>query len=523
MKTRSQQQHTTQWMPSTNKGVLAGCAVLALAASAHAQVQDAAAGAPAAPRPSVWIEPRISAGVTLSDNGNLSSTNSRNEQTLELRPGVRAVMNTPRIQGFADYSLNTLHYMQDTSGDDLRHALHASATVNAWDNRAFVDLSGVVDDRATSAFDTLPGQGRSDANRSQMASFRISPYLRGNLAGVADYELRYGLHTSDTDAANRSDLTAQDLSLRLGHRGAGRLGWSFDASMQDVDYASGRRTRSDSAVAGLIYNVSPQMMVTVRGGIEANDVITLTRESYRTAGLGLDWRPSPRTRLNAGVDKRYFGTGHNIALEHRTGRTVWRFSDAKDVTNNPLEAASASLGSVYDLLDSLYTSLEPDPVRRAQLVQAELLRLGVSGNTQIFQNFLTSSTTLQRSQRLSVALQGVRSMLTFALARGDTSRLGPASGIGDDFDTNARIRSQSWSVGYAHRLTPLTSFNVDLSSGRNKGSSGMHQRVNSLGLGLSTRFGPRTNGSLRLQRDNHRKSNASYGETSIAGVVTHRF
>lgn len=508
-------------IPFARPSALAGGVAMVMLAGL-AQAQDAAAVD--GPRPSVWVEPRVSAGVTLSSNGNLSSTQPRSEQVLEFGPGVRAVMNTPRIQGFADYSLHGRLYTQDTSGDDLRHALRASATLNAWDNRAFVDVSGVVDDRSISAFGPPSGATLADINRTQTASFRVSPYLRGDLAGWANYELRYSLHTSDNDAANRSDVAVQDVSLRLdSRRTAQLLGWTLDASSQEVEYSLGRRTQSNSFSGGLVFAPTSQLLLTLRAGVESNNIITLQRESYNTHGGGVEWRPSPRTRLLASVDKRYFGTGHNIAFEHRTGRTVWRYTDSRNVVNNPLEAASASLGSIYDLFDSLYTTLEPDPVRRAQMVQAELLRLGLPADTQIFQSFLTSSSSLERAQRLSVALMGVRGVVTLALLRSNSSRLDPVIGLGDDFDANDRIWRQSWSLTYAHRLTPIMSYNVGLISERNRGSAGLSRRVTTVSTGLSTRLGPRTDGSLRLQRSNHRGSLNVYGETVIAGFVTHRF
>lgn len=511
----------TAWAVPVPRSLLASGVLLMLAGAAQAQV---AAAESIEPRPSIWVEPHVSAGVTLSTNGNQSSTDPRAEQTLELGAGVRAVANTPRVQGFVDYSLTGLHYLQDTSGDDLRHLLNASATVNAWDNRAFVELSGVVNDTAVSAFGAPTSRGLSDANRAQSANFRISPYLRGDLGGFANYELRYSLHTSNTDAANRSDITAQDVALRMNSRRSGqRLGWSLDASSQDVEYSLGRNTRSDSVVGGLIVAVTPQLIATLRGGTESNNVISLDKESYSTTGLSLEWRPSPRTRLLVSADDRYFGTGHNIAFEHRTGRTIWRYTDSRGVTNNPLEAASASMGTVYDMFDSLYSTLEPDPVRRAQLVQAELLRLGLPPNMQIFQNFLTSSSTLERAQRLSVALVGVRSVVTFALGRSDTRRLGPALGLGDDFDFNANIRQQSWGVDYAHRLTPITSFSASLLGQRSDGSSGLSQRLTSISGSLSTRLALRTSGTVRLQRNNYRNVIGSYGDTQLAGFVTHRF
>lgn len=512
-------------IPASGAGTIVSAALGALTLVGAAQAQEAVDSiAPAGPRPTVWIEPRVSAGLTLSDNGSLSSANPQSEQTIELSPGVRVVMNSPRVKGYLDYALSALFYAQDTSGDNLRHALNASATLNAWDNRAFLDVSGVVTDEAVSAFGTQTGGSLADVNRSETASFRFSPYLRGNIAGVADAELRYSLQSSDTEVASRSDATVQDLSLRLGSRMAGQtLGWSFDALSREVDNSLTRDTRSDSLKAGLIYAATPQLQLTLLAGVESNDILTLTEESYNTTGLNLEWRPSPRTRLFLGLEDRYFGRGHNVFFEHRTGRTVWRFADTRGAVDSPLEAASASLGSIYDLLDSLYTSIEPDPVQRAQLVQDELLRLGLPADTQIFQDFLASSATLERSQELSVALVGVRSVVTLAVSRTNSRRLDSIVTAGDDFDTNTRILQQGWNLNLAHRLTPLTAVSLALGSQKNEGTgSTLANRTNTLSLGLTTRLAPRTSGSLQLRRTEYDGA-SSYGETSIAGVVTHRF
>jgi uncharacterized protein (PEP-CTERM system associated) len=353
----------------------------------------------------------------------------------------------------------------------------------------------------------------------------VSPYVRGNLAGAASYELRYGVEQLNTAEDARSDVTVQDVSLRMRSDLTGQtLGWLVDATMLNAEYSLGRNTRSDEVQGGLLYAVNPQLVVTVLAGVEANNVITVDRTSYGTAGLDLDWRPSERTRLRAGVQKRYFGTGYNVEFEHRTGRTSWRYINSRDVSTNPLDPGRATLGSIYDLLDNLYAAQEPDPVRRAQLVQAELRRLGLPADASGINPFLTSSATLNRTQQFSVALIGVRDVLTLAVASGTTSRLGQATNLGDDFDTNDQVRQKSWGLTYSHRLTPITTYSAGLSSQKNQGTiSGVDNRQTSFSLGVTTQLGLRTSGSLQFVRAFYDQIGAGYGESSISASITHRF
>lgn len=505
------------WLGST-------VAVVGLILSSAARAQDPSTVAPS-PQPKVWIEPRVSAGVIVSSNGSRSTSNPEAEQVLEVSPGLRLVFNNSRVQGFADYAVSGRYYAQGSSSDNFRQALDARGTLNVWDNRAFVDFSGTINDQSISAFGPQV-QGLGDLNRSETANFRASPYVRGSLGGLAEYEARYALQSVNTQTASRSDLTIQDLALKLGSPDEGRVfGWLFDANLQSVDYSLGRDTRSSSLGAGVIYSVSPQLRLTLRAGVESNDIVSVSRESYNTYGLDTEWRPSNRTRFFAALESRYFGTGHNISLEHRTGKTVWRYIDTRRVANTQAETAVASLGSIYGLLDSLFASAEPDPVQRAQLVQAELLRLGLPADSTALDSFLSSSATLDRYQSLSLALVGVRTVLTFAVTRNSSTRLNPLSSFGDDFDTNGRIQQQGWSIVLAHRLTPRSSFNASVNSQRSAGTGlvPIGNRTNSLSLGLTTRLAPRTSGTLQLRRVVYDSVNSPYAETVVSALLTHRF
>ena len=478
----------------------------------------------AVPRTGTWIEPRVTTGVTLTNNGPLVPNDPPSEQILEVTPGIRVVLNGPRAKGFLDYSLSALYHAQGTSGDNFRNALNADMTFEAVDNRLFIDASGIISDEVISAYGTQ-SFGRVDANRSETKSFRVSPYVRGMLGSMAEYELRYSLETLQTDTIFRSDITAQDLALSLRSDISGRrFGWLADASVQEADYSLDRRTRSNLVRGGLLYAASPQLLLTLLAGRESNDIITPTRESYSTTGLNLDWRPSNRTRLQVGVERRYFGTGHNVSLEHRSGRTVWRFVDARDVADSPLDAQTASLGSVYSLLDNLYATQEPDPVRRAQLVEAELLRLGLPANANGLQGVLASTATLDRAQQLSVALVGMRDVVTVALTRSSSRRLGTGLNVGDDLDNGNVIRQQAWSVNYSHRLTPITTYNAGVTWQKYDGLvAGETNRLTSIALGMTTRISLRTSATLQLLRALYDRAGGSYRETAVSALITHRF
>jgi uncharacterized protein (PEP-CTERM system associated) len=516
----------TVWPARSSVSAAAALTVLLLSVGAQtsAWAQDTAG---AGPKPSLWLERRVSVGAMLSDNGNLSATNPRSEQLLEVSPGVRLLLNGPRARGFLDYSLRGFYYAQDTSGDNLRQALNASGTLNAWDNRAFVDISGVIDDQAVSAFSPT-SKAFGDINRSQTARFRVSPHLSGEWAGLADYELRYSLETRITDVNTRADLTVQALSLALGSRPQGQtLGWSLSASSQEVDYSLGRTTRADTLRADLIVAITPQLRSTLYVGVEFNDILTPARESHNTIGFDVDWRPSNRSRVFVGLEDRYFGNAHNIALEHRTARTVWRLTDTRGVIDSPLQTAQASLGSIYNLLDNLYASTVPDPIERAQRVNAELRSLGLPANAPVFQNFLSSSSTVQRAQSLSLALVGQRAVVTFALTRNRSSRLQSLINLGDDFDTNSRIDQQGWSVNLAHRLSPISSVSASLGRQTSEGRGSGPTPANSetfFALGYTTRLAPRTSASLQMRHRRYDNSAVNaFGETSISALLTHRF
>ena len=510
----------------TASASVARCAALALAAAPAFFPCLATAQQEAEPatsrQPSLWLEPRVTLQHTVTSNARLDST-AISDQVTEVSPGFRLVSNTARVKGFADYSLRGIHYAKQSNSSHVEHNLNANAVIEAVEQWAFVDVSGVVAPQSISVFGAPVNGSPANPNASQTASYRISPYLRGHLGSVADYEARYSLQDTRTDTSSRSNVTVQDWLLRVGSNKGQVLGWSVDGSQQTADFSLDRRIETSALRGTLNYAVTPQLLLSGVGGTESTNQISATRESHSIWGAGATWQPSQRTRLSVNGERRYFGNAYNVALEHRTARTVWRYTDSRGISNGQ-DAQSASLGPLFDLLNGFYAQIEPDPIRRAKLVLAEIDRLGLSTGTQVLPDFLRSSSTVQRMQQLSLALLGQRTMVTLTASHSNNRRLDGTLHLGDDFDTNANIRMRGVSLLLAHRLTPNTSIQASLDERRSVGTvPGLETRVRTLSLGLNTLLAPRTSGGIQVRRSLSDGSASPYSESAVVGTITHRF
>ena len=496
-------------------------------AGAHAQTVDtqepvSATGA----KPAFSVVPRVSVAETFTDNARLSSVDKRADQITEISPGIRITSETGRVKGYFDYSLRELIYAQNSAPSTTQNALNTFGTVEAVEKRAYLDFSGNISQQAISAFGTQSvGNTATNANLTETSSFRLSPYVRGRLTDAAEYEARYSLATTRTQSSLVSDVTAADTLVKVGSGNAFRLlGWSVAGTQQSVSYSAGRTTEADRLRAVLTYAVTPQFRLSAIGGREANNYLSFDKQSYDSTGFGVDWTPSERTKLSASRENRFFGEGHNLSFEHRTGRTVWRFSDVRDTFATPSQSGVGSIGSVYDLFFTQFASIEPDPILRAQLVNNFLLANGINPNAAVISNFLTSAVSLQRRQNLSFSLLGVRDTVTFMATRSETSQLDSQSNFSGDFSKSTIVSQQGFSASYAHRLTPLSSLNVFASQQNTSGSFVLQDStLRYFNVSVSSLIAKRSTATLGIRRVVFDSTTSPYVETAITGNLTVQF
>lgn len=443
----------------------------------------------------VTVVPRVGLSETLTDNVRLNDQNKRSELVTQVSPGLRVDIKGARLKTFFDYALTHVSYARGSASGRNQNALNTFGTFEAIDNFAFVDFSGSISQQAVSAFQVQSLDNTAvNANRAEVSTYRVSPYLRGRLGSSANYEARYTQTMTNSSSVLSSDVTSTEGSVRLnGGSAFRRLGWSADASRQTADYSAGRATESDRFNLGLTYAITPQINAFVNGGHESNNFTSLDKQGYATSGFGFNWNPSERTKLSASRNQRSFGQAHNLSFEHRSARTTWRISDSKDVTTTPSQ-----------------TGL---------LLNTEVIQPSV------INSFLTSAISLQRRQDMAVSLLGVRSTVTLTATRSQSTRLDNTPFAGqDDLKLSAVVNQRGLSVIYSHRLTPDYSLSAALSQQDTSGVlSSQDNTLRGLNVSVSGKVGHRTSATLSARRTVSSGNSVPYTENALVGNLNVQF
>lgn len=475
--------------------------------------------------PAVRILPRVSVTQTWTDNVRLSTDSKQADHITEVAPGVTLTIEGDRLKAYVDYALNEIYYAQGSSPRRSQNLLNGFGTLEAVEGWAYLDFNASISQQALSAFGPQSISNTAiNPNQAEVSSYRISPYVRGKLGSWADYDARYSRIETDSDAAVASRVVAVDSTVKIkGDSSFRNLGWSADASSQQVDYSAGRSTQADRLNLGLSYALSPQLNLSANVGRESDNFTSLEKQSDGTHGFGVSWAPSEKTRVSVARGQRPFGTTHTLNFDHRTARTVWRFTDSKDVAATPSQSNVTGLGSVYDLLFSQFAALEPRVDERARLVNAFLRDNGIKPDLGAVNSFLTSAVFVQRRQDALFALLGVRDTITFVATRSDSRRLDLVSLAADDLSTSSLIRQQGLSVNWAHRLTPDYSLGVLVSGQKTSGSLGLQStRLQLLNASLSGRVGRHALATVGIRHVVSR-GNLPYDETAINFNLTVQF
>lgn len=515
---------------------LSGALLLCLNASTFAQQntlgggnENASAtnvdGVPVEQERAWTVKPKVRLTETLTDNVNINRSNNSKKSDLitELAPGIQIQARTTRLKAYFDYSLLGQFYAQ-TDYSRTQNSLNTFGTLEAVDNWLFLDFSGVIAQQAISAFGPQsPNSSTINNNSTETATYRLSPFIRGQLGGWIDYSLRYTQSTTQANAANANDIDLKQWAGQLrGSTPFQNLKWTVDGNQQTTEYSRGRKTEAEMLRGLVNYTVLPDFRINLSAGRESNNYASLDQESNNTHGYGFDWNPTERTVISAFKEKRFFGDGHNVRISHRFPRSSISYTDSRDVSVLPNQFATIGLGNVYDLYFEQFASLIPDPVTRANFVNALLDRLQLNPNTQVTSGFLTSRATIQRRQQLALALYGVRNTITFLASQTESQSVLANNSLSDDFAQNNIVNQKGISLAFSHRLSELSDLNLLASRQESTGSASNSNKATSTlyQVNVSTKLSAKTTGSLSARRSEFDSVTNPYTENALIGTLS---
>ena len=449
-------------------------------------------------------------------------------------PSLSLSGHTGRVQGSLYYAMNA-PYQYSASGHyrpeqgntlTVQNTLSANLVAEAVKGWLFVDARATVTEQPLSAYglQTLPDSAQANANKAPVGTADISPYVRGTLVGTVDYELRLNAGVHEVKGTSDSDTTTLGGKVRLSSALRGtRLSWAIDLKQENIEYKLGRKTFHDSATLSLTYAPSADLQFSVNGGQEATDVVQLEHQRYDIWGAGMRWTPTDRTSIRVQGDKRYYGSSHLLAFEHRMRRSSITYTDSLESTNGGGGNSSSTSGrpvTLYELLFAQAAATEPDPILREQKVRELLRQMGRDPAETIGSGTLNSAVSLQRRQDLSLAWRGVRNTLNLQAFVNDSRLLDNPNGAPDAGVT----RLHGYSASLSHQLTPVSS--LALTGRRSVTDANANLAGNELKavtLGWTATPSRRINTALSAQYVVFNSTTRPYRETSVTATLGLRF
>jgi uncharacterized protein (PEP-CTERM system associated) len=404
-----------------------------------------------------------------TNNSNLGPSGQTTDNWVTTVTGsvaVNGVGARARLTGTA--AVSGVLYATDNQNNYVYPTVNLLGNLEAIEKFFFIDGAVNAGQQFLNPFAPQPASSAGvTQNRYTSAGYRVSPYIQGVLPGQVTYLVR-----NDNIWTNLSNTptNAPGFANSYVNRWLGRLdspirlfGWSIDASTSYTKFSNQRQGLSNEIARGIIhYQPDPQLRLDAIGGYEHNDYVATESENI-VYGAGGEWRPTDRTNLSGNWQHRFFGSSYLASLTHRNPYSAFNINASRDITTQPQQLfALPAGGDVAALVDAAFTTRIPDPVARAQAVQAFLSQTGLPPLLQSPLNFYTQQVILYEQESASFTLLGVRNSLVFTVYNRKSEVITGGSGVPlpPPFGALSNNTQRGASVAFNHKLTGLTNLNA---------------------------------------------------------------
>jgi uncharacterized protein (PEP-CTERM system associated) len=473
------------------------------------------------------VAPTLSVRETYTDNVLLDpDASKRADWVTQVSPGISVAATGARLKLDARYTPDFTYYARAQEENQIYHRLNATGNAELAEQLLFVDALANIDRYNVSLQGPLTiDDVNLTGNRVTIGTYAVSPYVRRDFGSEARAEARYTYSVVNSDdPSTLSDSAADAINLRLRSGPAYRLLiWDVGYGREKIGYDTEEDTVAEEVSANAGRLVTATMRLLAQAGYERYESGVPGSETKGPRwSAGLEWTPSPRTRLVAAAGERLHDLSYSFDFRHRTRLTAWGVEYREEITTSRSEFL---VPATPGLLDQLFLSQIPDPAERERAVKEFIARTGLRPELGTPINFLTNELFLLKRAEASVGLLGVKNVLIFSVfgetrERLDADAAAPATG---DFGTSSAIEQVGAGVQWSLRLTAFDDWNMGGTYARNAFSdTGRVDRVFSLGMGLARQFQPRLSGSLNYRRQQNDSSDSVFSYTENAVFATAR-
>jgi uncharacterized protein (PEP-CTERM system associated) len=458
------------------------------------------------------VTPSVDLRETYSDNVRLEADQLAHSQFIsDLAPSLSIASNGPRLKLMAAFTTHLYAYSNERldGTNSSQRQLSANAKAKLIEDLLFFDATSSIAQQAISAFGPqVANNGYADTNRTEVRTWRLSPYLSHHFGSAATGELRYVRDSVKSGNIGLGDSTASTVSTSIASGAAFRtFGWGLQASHENLDSTRGGASTDETASARLSWRVSDTLSLNANRGYDKYDYKALAGD---TAGpsysIGLAWAPSSRTQLQASVGKRYFGDSYSLDATHRSRHSVWSINYNDAVTTTRGEFLRPVTIDTAALLNGLFAATISDPVARQLAVDAYIRSNGLPASQVQNTNAFSNRYFLQKQFRASAGFNTARTITLFSLNATRRNALSiqeadiglPGSSLGD-LNDNTKQAGATASVNY--KISPRSAATLMLSKTRTESLvTGIKDDQLLLSLGVTRQLQRKLKGTIELHR-----------------------
>jgi uncharacterized protein (PEP-CTERM system associated) len=456
--------------------------------------------------------PTLELRQTYTDNVALQREGQEQGQFVtEITPGMLLKHAGPRLVVNANTQLQYFAMQDhDVSGTNrTARRLAADARGKLIDDFLYIDANANRSQQNISPFgQTYVGNTYASANRTEVTTWRVSPYVVHRFDALATLETRYTRDAVDAGRTGLGNTTGDSLSVKLDSGTAFRkVGWGVQVSGQTIDEEVANDTTIKTANANLRYILSPKLSLNAGLGYDSYDYQAVAGKatSGKAWNTGFTWAPSSRSNVTASLGRRYYGPSRSLKAMHRSRHTVWNINYDDSVSSTRANFLLPAAIDTASLLDDLFRASYPDPAERARAVAAYMAATGLPPSLAQNINYFSNRYSLQKMLRASVAFKEGRTSATFSVykVRRDALSIRETDSelLGSSLNTiNDNTSQRGFTSTWDYRLTGRTSLNLvsDISDNESL-TTGLTARSSSVRFAARHQLRPKMRASVELR------------------------